>query len=124
MHLCKSIRNLAVSYAVGLQVNQMGGEIKFVNKKGPGSLMQLYLLLRAPIDGIEEHRNLNYSEQNLTVSATKYQLEGALPCVLKGLLQYKNPYLYDIKLIHILGNYGIYQSWCTIQESYADSSNE
>ncbi|KAK1400958.1 hypothetical protein POM88_000563 [Heracleum sosnowskyi] len=51
----------------GLQVNQMGGEIKFVNKNGPGSLMQLYLLLRDPIDGTTEHRILNYSEQNLTV---------------------------------------------------------
>ncbi|KAK1384225.1 Proteasome A-type subunit [Heracleum sosnowskyi] len=48
-------------------VNQMGGEIKFVNKNGPGSLMQLYLLLRDPIDGTTEHRILNYSEQNLTV---------------------------------------------------------
>lgn len=53
-------------------MNQMGGEIKLVNKNGPGSLMQLYLLLRAPIDGTTEHRNLNYSEQNLTVSANNY----------------------------------------------------
>ncbi|XP_063946486.1 histidine kinase 1 isoform X3 [Daucus carota subsp. sativus] len=48
-------------------VNQMGGEIKFVNKSGPGSLMQLYLLLRAPIDGTTEHYKLNFPEHNLTV---------------------------------------------------------
>ncbi|KAL8124098.1 histidine kinase 1-like [Apium graveolens] len=48
-------------------VNQMGGEIKFVNKNGAGSLMQLYLLLRAPEDGTTQHCNLNYSEHNLTI---------------------------------------------------------
>lgn len=73
MHLFKKYLQFGiVSLQRGLQVNQMGGEIKFVNKNGPGSLMQLYLLLRTPIDGTTEHRNLNYSEQNLTVSATNY----------------------------------------------------
>lgn len=53
-------------------MNQMGGEIKFVNKNGPGSLMQLYLLLRAPVDRTTEHYNLNFPEHNLTVSTTNY----------------------------------------------------
>lgn len=60
----------------------MGGEIKFVNKSGPGSLMQLYLLLRAPIDGTTEHYKLNFPEHNLTVSATNYKFEGTFLCIL------------------------------------------
>lgn len=54
----------------GLQVNQMGGEIKVVKKNGPGTLMQLYLLLNAPADGTREHCSLKFPGHNLTVSAT------------------------------------------------------
>lgn len=51
----------------------MGGEIRVVKKNGPGTLMQLYLLLSAPVDGTKEYCSLNFDEHNLTVSATILQ---------------------------------------------------
>lgn len=54
----------------------MGGEIRVVKKNGPGTLMQLYLVLGAPIDGTREFCNSNFSQHNLTVSSTILQLEG------------------------------------------------
>ncbi|KAG6700790.1 hypothetical protein I3842_08G130700 [Carya illinoinensis] len=48
-------------------VNKMGGEIKVAKKDGPGTLMQLYLLLTAPVDGTEQHCQVDFSKQNLVV---------------------------------------------------------
>ncbi|KAI3462363.1 hypothetical protein Pfo_019026 [Paulownia fortunei] len=48
-------------------VNKMNGEIKVVKKSGPGTLMQLYLLLSTPADSTKQHYQLNLEEHNLTV---------------------------------------------------------
>lgn len=46
----------------------MGGEIKVVKKDGPGTLMRLYLLLKAPVDGIEQNCQVDFAKHNLVVS--------------------------------------------------------
>ncbi|KAH6797067.1 histidine kinase 1 [Perilla frutescens var. hirtella] len=48
-------------------VNKMNGEIKVVKKSGPGTLMQLYLLLNTPAETTKQHYQLNLKEHNLTV---------------------------------------------------------
>ncbi|XP_041020043.1 LOW QUALITY PROTEIN: histidine kinase 1-like [Juglans microcarpa x Juglans regia] len=48
-------------------VNKMGGEIKVAKKDGPGTLMQLYLLLNAPADGTEQHYRVDFSKHSLVV---------------------------------------------------------
>ncbi|KAK2984499.1 hypothetical protein RJ640_016885 [Escallonia rubra] len=48
-------------------VNKMGGEIKVVKKNGPGTLMQLYLLLSAPVDRTGECCRLKFAEHDLTI---------------------------------------------------------
>ena len=50
------------------QVQKMGGEIRVVKKNGPGTLMQLYLLLRTPVDIPQENYKLKYADHNLKVS--------------------------------------------------------
>lgn len=46
----------------------MNGEIKVVKKSGPGTLMQLYLLLSTPAETTKHHYQLNLKDHNLTVS--------------------------------------------------------
>ncbi|XP_042041737.1 histidine kinase 1-like isoform X1 [Salvia splendens] len=48
-------------------VNKMNGEIKVVKKSGPGTLMQLYLLLNTPAETTKQHYQLNFKDHNLTV---------------------------------------------------------
>ncbi|CAL5326502.1 unnamed protein product [Camellia sinensis] len=48
-------------------VNRMGGEIKVVKKNGPGTVMQLYLLLSTPADTAGQHYLHQFTEQSLTV---------------------------------------------------------
>ncbi|KAI3428931.1 uncharacterized protein J3R85_008952 [Psidium guajava] len=48
-------------------VNKMGGEIKIIKKNGPGTLMRLYLLLNAPVDGREPNYLLDYAKDSITV---------------------------------------------------------
>ncbi|KAI3794284.1 hypothetical protein L1987_36913 [Smallanthus sonchifolius] len=48
-------------------VNKMGGEIRVVKKNGPGTLMQLYLLLGTPVDMPLENYKLKYADHNLKV---------------------------------------------------------
>lgn len=45
----------------------MGGEIKVIKKNGPGTLMRLYLLLNAPIDGTEHNCWVDYAKHSITV---------------------------------------------------------
>lgn len=45
----------------------MGGEIKVIKKNGPGTLMRLYLLLNAPIDGTEHNSPVDYAKHSITV---------------------------------------------------------
>ncbi|KAK9285901.1 hypothetical protein L1049_025102 [Liquidambar formosana] len=49
-------------------VNKMGGEIKVVKKNGPGTLMQLYLLLSTPVNGAGEHCQVEFAEHSIVVS--------------------------------------------------------
>ena len=53
----------------------MGGEIKVVKKDGPGTLMRLYLLLKAPVDGIEQNCQVDFAKHNLVVSKKLFSLE-------------------------------------------------
>nr|XP_043639148.1 histidine kinase 1-like [Erigeron canadensis] len=48
-------------------VNKMGGEIRVVKKNGPGTLMQLYLLLSTPADIPTENYRLKFADHNLKV---------------------------------------------------------
>ncbi|KAI3747704.1 hypothetical protein L6452_10297 [Arctium lappa] len=48
-------------------VNKMGGEIRVVKKNGPGTLMQLYLLLGTPVDIPQDNYKLKYADHNLKV---------------------------------------------------------
>ncbi|GFY87908.1 histidine kinase 1 [Actinidia rufa] len=48
-------------------VNKMGGEIKVVKKNGPGTLMQLYLLLNTPPDTAGKHCSLKFTDHSLMV---------------------------------------------------------
>lgn len=45
----------------------MGGEIKIIKKNGPGTLMRMYLLLNAPVDGREPNYLLDYAKDSITV---------------------------------------------------------
>ena len=45
----------------------MGGEIKVVKKNGPGTLMQLYLLLNTPPDSAGKHCQLKFTDHSLMV---------------------------------------------------------
>ncbi|CAA2983797.1 histidine kinase 1 [Olea europaea subsp. europaea] len=48
-------------------VNKMNGEIKVVRKNGPGTLMQLYLILSTPAESTKQQYLSNLEEKNLTV---------------------------------------------------------
>uniref|UniRef100_A0A7N0V0U9 histidine kinase n=1 Tax=Kalanchoe fedtschenkoi TaxID=63787 RepID=A0A7N0V0U9_KALFE len=50
-------------------VQKMGGEIKVVKKNGPGTLMQLHLLLRASLDTDKagQHPQMNFGEDDFNV---------------------------------------------------------
>ncbi|PWA84205.1 CheY-like superfamily [Artemisia annua] len=48
-------------------VNKMGGEIRVVKKNGPGTLMQLYLVLGTPIDVPRENYKLKFADHNFKV---------------------------------------------------------
>ncbi|KAL5557533.1 hypothetical protein UlMin_039769 [Ulmus minor] len=48
-------------------VNKMGGEIKVVKKNGPGTLMQLYLVLNTPPDSTEQHCQIDFAKHGLVV---------------------------------------------------------
>nr|XP_043632827.1 histidine kinase 1-like isoform X2 [Erigeron canadensis] len=48
-------------------VNKMGGQIRVVKKNGPGTLMQLYLLLGTPVDIPRDNYKLKYADHNLKV---------------------------------------------------------
>ncbi|GMN29054.1 hypothetical protein TIFTF001_002269 [Ficus carica] len=48
-------------------VNKMGGEIKVVKKNGPGTLMQLYLVLNMPADSTEQHCQIDFAKHGLVV---------------------------------------------------------
>lgn len=52
----------------------MGGEIKVVKKNGPGTMMQLYLLLNTPTEGIELPPPLNIMD-NTVVSTFIFAYE-------------------------------------------------
>lgn len=51
----------------------MNGEIKVVNKSGPGTLMQLYMRLSMPAETTKQHSQFNLEDQNLTVSFTTFK---------------------------------------------------
>lgn len=46
----------------------MGGDIKVVKKNGPGTLMQLYLVLNIPADSTEQHCQIDFAKHGLVVS--------------------------------------------------------
>lgn len=46
----------------------MGGEIKVVKKDGPGTLMQLYLVLNTPADGTEQYCQADFAKHSVVVS--------------------------------------------------------
>ncbi|XP_058090923.1 histidine kinase 1 isoform X2 [Magnolia sinica] len=48
-------------------VNKMSGEIKVVKKEGPGTLMQLYLVLNTTVDGTGQHCQIEFGEHSLMV---------------------------------------------------------
>ncbi|XP_019446887.1 PREDICTED: histidine kinase 1-like [Lupinus angustifolius] len=48
-------------------VKKMGGEIKVVEKEGPGTLMRLYLCLGAPVDAVEKHCQVDFANNGLVV---------------------------------------------------------
>ncbi|XP_061999257.1 histidine kinase 1 [Rosa rugosa] len=48
-------------------VNKMGGEIKVVKKDGPGTLMQLYLVLNTPADGTEQYCQVDFAKHGVVV---------------------------------------------------------
>ncbi|KAG8373630.1 hypothetical protein BUALT_Bualt11G0044200 [Buddleja alternifolia] len=48
-------------------VNKMNGEIKVVKKNGPGTLMQLYMILTTPPHTTKLHYQLNLKDHNFTV---------------------------------------------------------
>ncbi|KAL8246872.1 hypothetical protein R6Q59_008088 [Mikania micrantha] len=48
-------------------VKKMGGEIRVVQKNGPGTIMQLYLLLGTPVDVPTENYKVKYADHNLKV---------------------------------------------------------
>ncbi|XP_068343829.1 histidine kinase 1-like [Pyrus communis] len=48
-------------------VNKMGGEIKVVKKDGQGTLMQFYLVLNTPADGMEQHCQVDFAKKNVVV---------------------------------------------------------
>lgn len=50
----------------------MGGEIKVVKKDGPGTLMQLYLVLNTPADGTEQYCQADFSKHSVVVSKVVY----------------------------------------------------
>ncbi|XP_073280356.1 histidine kinase 1-like isoform X2 [Primulina huaijiensis] len=48
-------------------VNKMNGEIKVVKKNGPGTMMQLYMLLNTPEERTKRQYQFNLKQHNLTV---------------------------------------------------------
>ena len=50
----------------------MGGEIKVVKKNGPGTLMRLYLVLSTPVDSMDHHCQLDFTQHNAVVSEEIY----------------------------------------------------
>ncbi|CAM8909503.1 unnamed protein product [Rhodiola kirilowii] len=48
-------------------VQQMGGEIKVVKKNGPGTLMQLHLLLRKAVDKAGQYPQMNFGDKGFIV---------------------------------------------------------
>ncbi|XP_004287798.1 PREDICTED: histidine kinase 1 [Fragaria vesca subsp. vesca] len=52
---------------VRTMVNKMGGDIKVVKKDGPGTLMQLYLVLNTPADGTEQYCQADFSKHSVVV---------------------------------------------------------
>uniref|UniRef100_A0A1D1XNQ3 histidine kinase n=1 Tax=Anthurium amnicola TaxID=1678845 RepID=A0A1D1XNQ3_9ARAE len=48
-------------------VNKMGGQIKVVKKDGPGTLMQLSLVLGVPVDDAGKHFEVEFDKHNLMV---------------------------------------------------------
>ncbi|KAK1588143.1 hypothetical protein Q3G72_020212 [Acer saccharum] len=52
-------------------VHKMGGEIKVVKKNGQGTMMQLYLLLSTPLEGIEQPPPLNILDNTVVLLASK-----------------------------------------------------
>lgn len=48
-------------------VNKMGGDIKVIRKDGPGTLMQLSLLLSTPIDGTSQQCQNEFADNRLMV---------------------------------------------------------
>jgi len=47
----------------------MGGEIKIVNKNGPGTLMQLCLVLGTSTESAAQHIHAEFASHNLMVSS-------------------------------------------------------
>ncbi|KAA8531992.1 hypothetical protein F0562_006866 [Nyssa sinensis] len=62
-------------------VHKMGGEIKVVKKNGPGTLMQLYLLLSTTVDGTGQHCQFNFAENNLMVLLATWWQNGSIDYV-------------------------------------------
>ncbi|XP_010266814.1 PREDICTED: histidine kinase 1 [Nelumbo nucifera] len=48
-------------------INKMSGEIKVVRKDGPGTLMQLYLMLSTPLDGTGQIYQIDFSKHSMMV---------------------------------------------------------
>ncbi|GAV64843.1 Response_reg domain-containing protein/HisKA domain-containing protein/HATPase_c domain-containing protein [Cephalotus follicularis] len=48
-------------------VSKMGGEIKVLKKNGPGTLMQLCLLLSTPADGTEQYCHVDFAQHSVVV---------------------------------------------------------
>lgn len=46
----------------------MGGEIKVVKKNGPGTLMQLYMVLNTPVGSTEHHYHIDFVNHGIVVS--------------------------------------------------------
>ena len=51
----------------------MGGKIRVIKKDGPGTLMQLHLLLSAHVDETRGYNSLNFAQHDLMASVTTIQ---------------------------------------------------
>ncbi|KAF5191829.1 Histidine kinase [Thalictrum thalictroides] len=61
------VRTLSAYYELAFKVNQMGGEIKVVKKDGPGTVMQLSLVLSTPGNEIGWSDEKEYCKHSLKV---------------------------------------------------------
>ncbi|KAL5995634.1 hypothetical protein ACLOJK_025700 [Asimina triloba] len=104
-------------------VNKMGGEIKVAKKEGPGTLMQLYLVLNAATDGTEQHSLIEFDENNLVVLLALNGMAGRR--IMSNWLSKKGVYTMEAsewnELTQILQE--VYQRRRTTENSFAKESS-